>query len=269
MHLNILMYNYYRNVFIIFCADNIVDCLGKRMDDMKKDSVLALFRTFDHQDWPKEREDLAAHGKDDLHELFIHYEELFQRFEITEKVLKTPKMSMTDIFSSILSSEEKRKQFPALGMLMEIFLLVPVNTAVCERGFSTMKRTKNDTRSCLSTCQLRKLMYTSIEGPPEDQFDAEGAVSQWWKSGESARRPGFNPWEAKAKDEGEILHEELMRIEEEQEQQERARQEHLVTSLDLQVEAGAKRLDQDMDSDSEDCDVEVDEDEVRELLKQD
>lgn len=77
---------------------------------------------------------------------------------------------------------------------MEVYLILPVSTAVCERGFSAMKRVKTDWRSSLSALQLQRLLFLSIEGPPPEHFDAEAAVQHWWQSSQRRRRPGFNPW---------------------------------------------------------------------------
>ncbi len=70
------------------------------------------------------------------------------------------KIPMNDLFSDILSDDDRRKQYPGLKILFEIYLILIVCTAVCEGGFSSMKRVKNDWRSCLATDQLRRLMFT-------------------------------------------------------------------------------------------------------------
>ena len=68
----------------------------------------------------------------------------------------------------------------------------PVNTAVCERGFSMMKCVKSNFRSSLATVQLQRLMAVAIEGKHPDHFDAGPAVDRWYSLGPRARRPGFN-----------------------------------------------------------------------------
>ena len=49
-------------------------------------------------------------------------------------------------------------------MLVEIILILPLATATVERGFSAMKRVKNDWRSCLETDILNVLLRITIEG---------------------------------------------------------------------------------------------------------
>ncbi|KAJ8352153.1 hypothetical protein SKAU_G00236290 [Synaphobranchus kaupii] len=51
---------------------------------------------------------------------------------------------MRELFMSILQSEERQEQFKSLVPLMKVYLILPISTAVCERGFSTMKRVKTD-----------------------------------------------------------------------------------------------------------------------------
>ena len=96
--------------------------------------------------------------------------------------------------SFTFSGEGAPATFRGLSCLMRLFLIIPVNTAMCERGFSCMKRIKSDWRCSLSTPSLSRLMYLSIQGSAPDDFDACGAVHRWWGSGQRTRRPGFSPW---------------------------------------------------------------------------
>ena len=49
-------------------------------------------------------------------------------------------------------------------MLVEIILILPLATPTVERGFSAMKRVKNDWRSCLETDILNMLLRITING---------------------------------------------------------------------------------------------------------
>ena len=55
-----------------------------------------------------------------------------------------------------------------------------------------MKRVKSDWRSSLATVQLQQLMAVATEGPHPDYFDTGSAVDRWYSLGPRARRPGFN-----------------------------------------------------------------------------
>ena len=85
------------------------------------------------------------------------------------------------------------EQFHNILMLVEIIhvLILPLATANVERGFSAMKRVKNDWRSCIETDILNILLRITINGYSLDTFDPQGAVQHWWTSGERVCRPDF------------------------------------------------------------------------------
>ena len=56
--------------------------------------------------------------------------------------------------------------------LVHIMLVLPVSSAVCERGFSSQKRIKYDVRASLHTDTVEDLIQISVEGPSLEDFDA-------------------------------------------------------------------------------------------------
>ena len=73
---------------------------------------------------------------------------------------------------------EEYKENPALTNilgLLRITLVIPVQTATLERGFSLMKRIKTDWRNRLSPQTLSQLMMIKLDGPGLDQFNSEPA----------------------------------------------------------------------------------------------
>ncbi|KAJ8000172.1 hypothetical protein DPEC_G00202080 [Dallia pectoralis] len=94
-------------------------------------------------------------------------------------------------------TNERCERFRSLVTLMNIYLVLPVSTAVCEKGFSTMKRIKSDWRTSLSSVQLQRLLFLSVEGPKLQNFNAGLVVEKWWTCSKRQRRPGFNPWESR------------------------------------------------------------------------
>ena len=64
-----------------------------------------------------------------------------------------------------------------LSKLANICLLLPILTACCERGFSTLNRTKTKLRNRLKLETLDTLMRIDLEGPPIDTFDFSAALS--------------------------------------------------------------------------------------------
>lgn len=69
--------------------------------------------------------------------------------------------------------------FPNLIKLATIALTVPVQTAICERGFSVQNNIKTAHRNRLGDLRLRILMTISIEGPPIRDFDAKKALIEF------------------------------------------------------------------------------------------
>ena len=76
--------------------------------------------------------------------------------------------------------------YPTISHLASIALVLPVSTADCERGFSTLKRIKTDARNRLKTDTLDKLIRLSSEGPCMEQFNFDEAATRW--SSQSNRR---------------------------------------------------------------------------------
>ena len=81
-----------------------------------------------------------------------------------------------------------RLSFPSYILLTvsSFALILPVSTADCERGFSTLKRIKTDARNRLKTDTLDKLIRLSSEGPCMEQFNFDEAATRW--SSQSNRR---------------------------------------------------------------------------------
>ena len=80
--------------------------------------------------------------------------------------------------------------YPTLSKLAAITLTLPISTAHVERGFSTMKRIKTDTRNRLKTETLDKLIRLSSEGSNFQLFDYDVAVDLW--ASKSNRRITIN-----------------------------------------------------------------------------
>ncbi|KAK1903737.1 Zinc finger protein 862 [Dissostichus eleginoides] len=122
-------------------------------------------------------ETFTQHGQEEMKSLSGFYKELLAKAGITPEeviaeyaqyksfALRRSAVPMRDIFLSVLQSEERRAMFRCLCHLMEIYMVLPVSTAVCERGFSTMKRVKTDCRSSLTTAQLQRLTSSPSKVP--------------------------------------------------------------------------------------------------------
>ena len=67
--------------------------------------------------------------------------------------------------------------FPALSQLAVRLLLLPIDTATCERSFSAMNRLLCSKRNQLTAEHLEQLMFISHEGPEIPHPRLTGAVA--------------------------------------------------------------------------------------------
>ena len=93
---------------------------------------------------------------------------LVKDFNTTVEAMQT--LASDDILSSF---------YPAFSKLSSIALILPVSTAHCERGFSTLKRIKTAPRNRLKTQTLDMLIHTSSEGSEITKFNFDHAVTVW------------------------------------------------------------------------------------------
>lgn len=73
----------------------------------------------------------------------------------------------------------KKDVYPAAGEAAERFLLAPISTVDCERGFSKQNLIKTCLRSRMSIKSLDRLMRITIEGPDIRQFPFDKAFKKW------------------------------------------------------------------------------------------
>ena len=90
------------------------------------------------------------------------------------------KMTMKELLSSLaLQDSTISVVYPNLSKLAQVFMALPIGTADCERGFSTMKRIKTRLRSQMSNVTLNHCMRISMEAPALDTFDFDTALNSW------------------------------------------------------------------------------------------
>ena len=81
------------------------------------------------------------------------------------------------------------ERFPNLLVIIELCLVMPVQTACCERGNSCLNRVMTDFRSSLDVSTVDALMFIALNGPNHSDYNATRAVARWLNSGERLRRP--------------------------------------------------------------------------------
>ena len=115
------------------------------------------------------RNDQAAlnqHGNDKIDALLPHYDGLPQ-LDKTEWQLYKHKVvadqnlvgkTAIEMMRLLSTGRLLRQVFPNLVVLAKIYQLIPISTANCKRGFSTLGRIKTKSRNSLST----KMLNTSL-----------------------------------------------------------------------------------------------------------
>lgn len=88
-----------------------------------------------------------------------------------------PRSNMQGLWK--IMHEYHKDTFPNLLRLASIALVMPYQTADCERGFSAQNQTKNKLRNKLEEKTLLRLMMIKLEGPPLRSFDFDKAVNLW------------------------------------------------------------------------------------------
>ena len=71
------------------------------------------------------------------------------------------------------------EDYPDFAVFAEIALVVPLNSASCERGFSCQNKIKTKTRNRLGEGQLERMMKITINGPHFAQFDYTDAKANF------------------------------------------------------------------------------------------
>ena len=126
----------------------------------------------------------ATHGADKLCMLTNHYGqygdidtedsqvELNTLNSVVASNVELKRMSVHQLMSHLVKSEELKLMFPNLAKLAAIGLLLPMSTVDCERGFSAFTRVKSNLRNRLSAKTLNHLLVITTEGPisPTDHF---------------------------------------------------------------------------------------------------
>ncbi|XP_053383125.1 E3 SUMO-protein ligase KIAA1586-like [Mercenaria mercenaria] len=91
----------------------------------------------------------------------------------------TSNKTLKDSVSCANLAIKNRHSYPATAEAAERFLILPVSTADCERGFSKQNLIKTALRNSLSISSLENLMHLSIDGPPLADFPYKRAFKAW------------------------------------------------------------------------------------------
>ncbi|XP_066272600.1 zinc finger protein 862-like [Branchiostoma lanceolatum] len=190
--------------------DDFCDFLTVRFGNLEGGVFKAATTLFDHTSWPDnmDHRQLAEFGIDSLNCFMNQFQHILQQCDDFESqdnarqewlelkvvvVRRYMHLRPSVLWQRLLNGLVGRPdQFRNMQVLVEIYMVFPMNSACCERGFSSVNRIKSDWRSSLSNQMLNYLLQISVHGPDPTEYNAEAAVAKWWLGGLRARRPEFN-----------------------------------------------------------------------------
>ena len=188
---------------------NAISALEVRFSSFDLNEVLKATAVFSPTTWPSDPTALARFGYDQIHLLSTHFSQALERGYIPESCIEewpelkrrvqeirtlepTVKYLHVYIWQRILN--ETLPSLTNILALLRITLIIPVQTATLERGFSLMKRIKSDWRNRLKPEKLLQLMMIKLNGPDLEKFDTQPAISLWWNEGSRSHRSGSKPY---------------------------------------------------------------------------
>ena len=80
-------------------------------------------------------------------------------------------------------------KYPQVMAVIDLILSLPGSSAVCEQGFSEMKKVKSDWRATLGNDSLLDQMRIVVESPSIQTFDPLPSLNLWIRGGLRRRRP--------------------------------------------------------------------------------
>ena len=98
----------------------------------------------------------------------------------TYMILNYRNKTMKEVLIALSDNESVLSTvYPNFCKLAQVCLLLPLNTADCERAFSTMRRVKSRLGSQMNNSTLNHCMRISMEGHPLEVFDFNKSVDTW------------------------------------------------------------------------------------------
>ena len=154
--------------------DEIGQSMAERFFYLFNDPVIKASSVLDPDTWPTDPEELSSFGDDHLGVISNRYQEQLEKagFKAESIIsewqgikslvsLNMKHKTTPDIYSALFSKHEE--EFPNVLLIAEIVFTWPLSTAACERGFSSMNRTKTIQRSSLATRTLDNSLRISIK----------------------------------------------------------------------------------------------------------
>ena len=148
------------------------------------------------RNWPFADPSFDSFGNEAIDTLYCHFESVLQKNSPVPKASfhlqwsgakllakSRPTSALSSFWKDLFMDKEHQHEFKELLKIMEIVLVLPLSNAICERGFSTMKRVKTCLRSSMDVSMLDRLMLIAIEGESVQDFDPTDYINFWLTTG--------------------------------------------------------------------------------------
>ncbi|XP_072128306.1 zinc finger protein 862 isoform X1 [Mobula birostris] len=179
--------------------------LAQRLDCNSR-AIIRACQVFDIATWPQNEENLMSHGEEEIMHIYKH-------FEVIPSFTKEIGQDGRDIRGHLLQEWRELKsecynkngfkelsrhifkykqRFPILNRIIQLLLVLPTSTAVCEKSRGAFYRIRNNNRSRLNLDQLNDLLTIAVNGPPIGSFEAKRALDCWFEE-KSGNRYSLSP----------------------------------------------------------------------------
>ena len=159
---------------------SLIDYIDARFQNMNTDPVFTSSKIFDPKNWPADDSEIPSYGQEELDRLLTRFSTVLQKNACNLDTAREEWLNLKiylksndhigalhplKLWKRVFLDDVNRQEFSNILMFVKLVLVFTLSTAVCERGFSTLKRVKSDWRCSLSTPAIDDLMRVSIEGP--------------------------------------------------------------------------------------------------------
>ena len=155
-----------------------------------------LVEVLDCSKWPADDTRLRSFGDSNVMELTKHFKPLLEKnncdiaeISVEWDMLKNrlshlvhPNCNYLDVWSSVFTSQEFRKDCANALHIIELLLITPFSNAKLERMFSTMKRVKTDWRNRLGRERLEASLRISQESLAVEEYCPDIAIDLWFNA---------------------------------------------------------------------------------------
>lgn len=162
-----------RNAFLQALIDNLQSRLSNNVGHTEIATLLEEFDPLDSAKWPSNVQSPWPEGEAKLLSMCQRYgmpttecKQAFRDYIDDPKIIPDPIVKLKSVVNTL-----------------------PVSSADCERGFSSMNLICTDLRNRLTVSHISNLMFISLVGPPVSKFKPEAYVKQWLKGHRTADDP--------------------------------------------------------------------------------